>query len=432
MKVVFLNGGKGTRLGLTDRPKPMVPVADRPLLERLIDVCKASGLQDYVFLNGHLAEVIETHFGDGTSYGVRIEHVREAAPLGTAGAVREARTLLTEPFVVIYGDILIDVDLAHLTEFHRTCGAIGTLFVHPNDHPHDSDLVEVDSAGLIRRFLSKPHPDGEILPNLVSAALYVLDPDAIEYVPSTGASDWGHDVFPAILSAGRPLRAYRSVEYAKDIGTPDRLAKSEADLTSGRVERLSRRLPKPAIFLDRDGVLNAEVNGVHRPEDLVLMDGVGAAVRMINRAGIPAICITNQPNVAKGLMSTKSLSDVFAALDTALAQHGAYLDDVYCCPHHPEPGWPGEVAELKVTCTCRKPAPGMLITASREHFLDLARSWMVGDRYADIAAAHAAGAKAVLIRTGHCGADRDRHDCVPDHVANDLPDAIAYIIKNIA
>ncbi len=432
MKIVILNGGKGTRLGLTDRPKPMVPVAGQPLLERLLAVGKASGFRDFVFLNGHLAEVIETHFGDGAAHGVRIEHVREIEPLGTAGAIRAAHTLLTQPFIVLYGDILIDVDLAHFAAAHARSGAIGTLFVHPNDHPHDSDLVEADVDGRIRRFLPKPHADGEVLPNLVSAALYVLDPEAIDHVPPTGASDWGHDVFPAIVAAGRPLMAYRSIEYAKDIGTPDRLAKGEGDLASGRVDRLSRRRAKPAIFLDRDGVLNTEINGVHRPEDLVLLPGAGAAVRRINRAGIPAICVTNQPDVAKGLMSVGILEQVFAALDTALARDAAYLDAVYYCPHHPERGWPGEVAALKIACSCRKPEPGMLLAAAREHNLDLARSWMIGDRYADVRAAQAAGARAVLIRTGHAGSDHGGHDCMPDHLADDITAAVQYILEELA
>jgi mannose-1-phosphate guanylyltransferase/phosphomannomutase len=432
MKIVILNGGKGTRLGLTDKPKPMVPVAGRPLLERLVETAKVSGFVDFVFLNGHLAEVIEAHFGNGSQFGVRIEHVREAEPLGTAGAVRQAKALLSEPFIVLYGDILIDVDLAHFAEAHAKSGAIGTLFVHPNDHPHDSDLVKADANGRIVRFLSKPHAVGAVLPNLVSAALYVLDPEAIGYVPLVVASDWGHDVFPAIVAAGRPLLAYRSIEYAKDIGTPERLTKGEADLASGRVDRLSRRHPKPAIFLDRDGVLNVEINGVHRAEDLILIEGAGQALRRINCAGVPAICATNQPDVAKGLMSVESLGKVFAALDTALAKDGAYLDDVYYCPHHPEAGWPGEVPELKIACSCRKPGPGMLIAAAEKHRLDLSRSWMVGDRYADVAAAQAAGARAVLLRTGHNGSDRDLHDCVPDHVADDLDQAVSYILEALA
>jgi mannose-1-phosphate guanylyltransferase/phosphomannomutase len=431
MKVVILNGGKGTRLGLCDRPKPMVPVAGRPLLERLVEVARQSGFKDFVFLNGHLAEVIETHFGDGRAFGVGIEHVREPAPIGTAGAIRAARSLLDETFIVLYGDILIDVDLMHFANAHRASGAMASLFVHPNDHPHDSDLVEAAADGRIQHFFSKPHGDATVLPNLVSGALYVIDPAAIPYIPSEGSSDWGHDVFPAMLQAGCHLHAYRSIEYAKDIGTPERLAKGEADLTSGRVERASRRHARPAIFIDRDGVLNEEVNGVHVTEQLQVIKGVGAALRAVNRAGIPAVCVTNQPDIAKGLMTFDALARVFAKLDTELARDAAYLDLVYYCPHHPERGWPGEVTELKISCDCRKPQPGLLRSAAKEHNLNLAASWLVGDRYADIQAAKTAGAKAVLVRTGYSGSDRALFNCEPDHIAADLPAALSFILKAI-
>ena len=264
MKVVILAGGKGTRLGLTDRPKPMVDLAGRPVLQHLVELAVSAGFQDFLFLNGHLAEVIEDHFGDGSRFGARISHVREPSPVGTAGAVRDVRRLLTEPFLVLYGDIYSDIDLRHFAHFAESKGGIGAVFVHPNDHPHDSDLVEVDDSGRITRFHPKPHAEGTVLPNLVSGAIYVLTPEAIDAIPPEGSWDWGRDILPIMAQAGgRPLYAYRSIEYSKDIGTPDRLKKVEMDLASGRVARLSRRSPKPAIFFDRDGVLNYDEGGVH-------------------------------------------------------------------------------------------------------------------------------------------------------------------------
>ena len=217
--------------------------------------------------------------------------------------------------------------------------------------------------------------------------------------------DWGRDVFPAVVAQGGKLYGYRSVEYAKDIGTPERLAKGEADVGSGKVGRLSRRTPKPAIFLDRDGVLNVERNGVHRPEDLELIPGVGAAIRRANEAGLPVIVVTNQPDVAKGFLSLDELMRVHDALDTQLAEHGAYLDALYFCPHHPESGHLNEIAALKIDCDCRKPKPGMLLEAARDHHLDLSRSWLIGDRIVDIAAARGAGVRGLLVRTGHAGND---------------------------
>jgi histidinol-phosphate phosphatase family protein len=431
MKVVVLNGGKGTRLGLKDKPKPMAMVAGKPLLERILEVARACGFREFVFLNGHLAEVIEEYFGDGERFGVRIQHVREQAPLGTAGCVRAARLLLPESFLLLYGDILIDVDLQRFAAAHSQSGSMATLFVHPNDHPRDSDLIEVDGEGRIRQFILKPHRADAILPNLVSAALYAVNPSAIDYVSPNGSSDWAHDVFPRMLAAGVPLSAYRSLEYAKDVGTPERLRLAEADILSGRASRMSRRQAKAAVFFDRDGVLNREINGVHRPEDLLLFPDVAAAVRRVNRAGVPAICITNQPDVAKGLVSFETLTQIFAALDTALASEGAYLDAVYYCPHHPERGWPGEVEALKIACGCRKPEPGMLHAAAQEHFLDLSRSWMIGDRHVDVEAAHAAGAKAVLLRKDAPETRVDPEGTIPDSTATNLSEAVSIVLEHI-
>jgi D,D-heptose 1,7-bisphosphate phosphatase len=409
----------------------MVPVCGKPLLERIVALGVGMGLNEFVFLNGHLAEVIEAHFGDGTAFGARIEHVREPEPLGTAGAVLAARDLLLEPFIVLYGDILIDVDLNHLARFAADKGGLGAVLVHPNDHPYDSDLVEADDTGRITRFHPKPHTAGALLPNLVSGAVYVLNPAILSFVPASGASDWARDIFPAAVAAGGQLFGYRSIEYSKDIGTPERLAKGEGDLISGRVARLSRRTPKPAIFFDRDGVLNVEKNGVHRPDMMELIEGAGPALKKINRAGVASICVTNQPDLAKGMMTREDLRQVFAALDTELGLHGAYLDDVFFCPHHPERGWPEEVAELKIDCDCRKPRPGMLLRAAEQHNLDLSKSWLIGDAYSDIAAARAAGVRAILVKTGRAGHDKSKFDLTPDHIAENVAAAVDHILEQL-
>jgi mannose-1-phosphate guanylyltransferase/phosphomannomutase len=431
VKIAILAGGKGTRLGLVDRPKPMVPIAGKPLLEHLLDVGKSCGFRDYVFLNGHLSEVIEQYFGNGDRFGVSIEHVNEVSPKGTAGAVKGSKQLLEDPFVLLYGDILVDVDLKHLSEVFQRKGGTGAIFVHPNDHPFDSDLVEIDDGQRITKFLPKPHDPHVDLPNLVSAALYVLDPEIFEFVPDDRPSDWVHDVFPKALQAGHELYAYQSMEYAKDIGTVDRLKRAEVDIRSGRVARLSRKHAKPAVFFDRDGVLNEEINGVHRPDDLVLRSGVGKALKTLNQIGIPAICVTNQPDVAKGFLTLKDLKSVFDALDTKLGREGAYLDQVYYCPHHPERGWPGEVQSMKIVCDCRKPAPGLLKRAAADHNLDLSRSWLVGDRRTDIEAAHAVGAKAILLTDASCDEASDAK-IAADFVAYDIETAVAHILSKVA
>jgi histidinol-phosphate phosphatase family protein len=432
VKTVILCGGKGTRLGLGDTPKPMVPIDGIPLLERLVTQAVSQGLTDFLFLAGHGAEHIQRHFADGARWGATISYEVETSPLGSAGCFRAVRDRLDQPFIVLYGDILHDVDLVAFAAFGRAKGGAGTLFVHPNDHPEDSDLVEVDENGRIIAFHPKPHPPGSHLPNLVSAALYYLDPQALPAIPAEGACDWGHDVFPALASQ-QPLFAYRSCEYAKDIGTPARLERGERHLREGRVARLSLRNAKPVIFLDRDGVINEECGGVLDPSQVRLIPGTAEAIHMLNTAGIPVICVTNQPFLAKGQLSWSGLRAVSGEIDRQLANAaGAYLDDVRICPHHPEIGWPGEVTELKIACDCRKPGPGLLIEAASFHNIDLSQSWIIGDRYCDIVAGQRAGTRSALVRTGFAGSDRDHYNVEADGVFANLHSAIAAILDKMS
>jgi len=171
MKVVVLAGGKGTRLGLEGLPKVLVPIDGAPLIERTISSAASQGFTDFLILTGYLGEKIEEQLGDGSRFGSRIEYVREAEPLGTAGCFNQVRDRLTEPFLVIYGDILMDVDFRALAQFALKKGGAGTLFTHPNDHPFDSDLLETDADGQIIAVHPKPHAKDQHYPNLVSAAL---------------------------------------------------------------------------------------------------------------------------------------------------------------------------------------------------------------------------------------------------------------------
>ena len=430
MKAVVLAGGKGTRLGLDRIPKVMVPVDGVPLLERTVTNAVSQGFSDFLILTGYLAEEIESHFGDGQRYGARIEYVREEQPLGTAGCFNQVRDRLTEPFLVLYGDILMDVDLTAFAGYAIERGGAGTLFAHPNDHPFDSDLLEVDTEGRILAVHPKPHRPGVHRPNLVSAALYLLFPEALASV-RPGPSDWGRDVFPRLVEE-QPTFAYRSCEYVKDIGTPERLERAERHLRTGRLQKLALRTSKPAVFLDRDGVINEERGGVHSPGEVSLIAGSAQAIKSFNDAGIPVICVTNQPDLAKGLMSWDDLRTVGGEIDYQLADEaGAYLDDILICPHHPERGWAGEVPELKVACDCRKPADGLLRAAASSHNLDLARSWLVGDRYCDIAAGLSAGARTILVSTGHNGNDKSRYSVEPTVRCPDLLSAAETILRDL-
>lgn len=188
--------------------------------------------------------------------------------------------------------------------------------------------------------------------------------------------------------------------------------------------------PKPAVFLDRDGTINEDVDFLIRPDQLRLIAGVPTALRSLNQAGWPIVIITNQSMVARGMASERDLALVHDRLRAMLASHGIHLDGIYYCPHHPEIG----EAPYRRVCDCRKPLPGLLRQAARELNLDLAASAMIGDSLRDLEAGAAAGCGTlILVRTGH-GTDEEAAVRAatlsrPVRIESDLPTAVDYLLS---
>ncbi|MFH7320757.1 HAD-IIIA family hydrolase [Desulfurivibrio sp. D14AmB] len=431
-QAVILAGGRGTRLRerLHGRPKPLVDLCGVPLLERQIGLLKRYGFTQVLVLVNHAAEQIIDFCAARNNWGLELHCLDDGEPRGTAGATLAVFDRLADEFLVMYGDTMLEVDLDRFHAFHRRRqGAAATLFLHPNDHPHDSDLVEVDDSDRVLAFHPYPHPPGRYLPNLVNAALYWLKRDAL--TPWRGRPemlDFGKELFPEMLAQELLLQGYNSPEYIKDIGTPERLDRVCGDFQAGRIERASLAHPQAMVFLDRDGTLNREVNHLRRPEELELLPGVIEAVRRLNRSEYRCCVVTNQPVVARGDCSFAELRAIHNKLETLLGEGKAYLDRIYLCPHHPHRGFAGERPELKIDCDCRKPKTGLLDRAVADFNVDLARSWLIGDTSVDIETARRAGIKSILLQTGYAGHD-NRYQAQPDFTAPDLPAAVDFILE---
>jgi D-glycero-D-manno-heptose 1,7-bisphosphate phosphatase len=184
-----------------------------------------------------------------------------------------------------------------------------------------------------------------------------------------------------------------------------------------------------AIFIDRDGTLNEDIGYVSVPEQLILYPWAAEAVRVINRSGLKVIVITNQSGIARGMYSEETLSKIHSRMTQELARGGARIDAVYYCPHHPEIG----DTHYRIACECRKPGTGMLDAASREHNIDLARSFVIGDKASDIELAQNARAGSALVMTGYGRetlAHPDRWPCKPTLIAENLMDAVRQILDS--
>jgi mannose-1-phosphate guanylyltransferase/phosphomannomutase len=427
MKLVIIAGGKGTRLGLKNIPKPMVEINGKPILQYQIELAKRYGFFEVYILTGHLSQVIEKYFLDGKKFGVKITYFREISPHGTAGSLKKVQNFLKERFMVFYGDTIMDINLKKMIEFDSKHRSLGTLLVHPNDHPYDSDLLEIeDESFKIKGFFSKPH-DSSYKANLVNAALYILSPEILNYIPENKNLDFGKDIFPKIINVKSGLYAYKSTEYIKDMGTPDRLEKISKDLKNGKVERLNYSNKRKAIFIDRDGVINKEVDELVDIEDFELIPGVEAAIKKINQSEYLAILITNQPMIAKGKLKVSELKKIHNKLESLLGLKGAYLDDIFFCPHHPELGFAGEIKSLKINCNCRKPNIGMIQKSEKLYNIDLRQSYIIGDRTADIKCGENAKLITILVKTGHAGKDL-KYNIKPNFIFNNFTEAINHIL----
>ncbi len=244
-------GGEGTRLRpLTmSQPKPMLPVANRPMAEHVISLLKRHGFDDIVVTVAFMANAIRAYFGDGSDFGVRISYATEESPLGTAGSVGNARDELRERFLVISGDVITDVDLGALVAFHEQQGAVATLALKAMENPLEFGIVITDDKGRIERFLEKP-TWGEVFSDTVNTGIYILEPEVLDHIPVGVVSDFSSDVFPALLEAGLPLSGFVTDRYWEDVGTLEAYLRAHEEILDGAVDLQVDGFPlRPGVFV---------------------------------------------------------------------------------------------------------------------------------------------------------------------------------------
>lgn len=395
MKAIILAGGRGSRIAAlrSDIPKALMPVCGIPVLQRQLEMLRREGIRDVVLVCGYLAQQIRDFCGNGEAFGMRIEYYTEAQPLGTAGALFHLN--LHEDFLLLNGDLVLDVDFGSMLDYHVRSRALATLFAHPSTHPSDSAWIGADADGRVHTFCRADERPA-FAHNLSNAGVAILSPELLQRCDRRAVMDLDRDVLRPNVASGR-IFAYRSCEYVKDMGTPQRLSEAERDLLRGLPEKRQKKRPRSAVFLDRDGTLNVYKGYISHPDELELIDGAAEAVRRINASGYLAVLVTNQPVVARGACSMQTLDEIHCRLEALLGAQGAFLDGIYFCPHHPDKGFAGENPQYKTDCDCRKPKPGMILRAARELNIDVSSSFMVGDTVTDVQTARNAGCMPVLL-----------------------------------
>lgn len=382
----ILVGGLGTRLGERTRqiPKPLLDVGGRPFLDYLIADLVRFGFSDIRLLAGHRAEVVKDYAQAAASrFGVVISCIVETAPAGTAGALVGAADELDPWFLLINGDSYFDFNVLDLVRDMPGDGArLARVALRRVADAGRYGIVETEGER-ITAFAERPGTAGS---GVINAGIYWMSREVLGCIPALPCS-LERDVLPGLAREGRlDGRCYDGAFI--DIGVPDDFARAQTALPQWR--------RRPAVFFDRDGVINIDHGYVHRPDHFEWVDNAPAAVKWLNDRGYYVFIVTNQAGVARGYYDEAAINALHRWMGEELRRHGAHIDDIRYCPYLPE----GSVPAYARFSDWRKPGPGMLLDLMKLWPVDPAGSFLVGDKTSDLEAAAAAGLPGHLFTGG--------------------------------
>lgn len=373
-QAVILVGGRGTRLGdlTANTPKPLLPVGGIPFLDYVLQQISRHGFTDVVLLCGYKPDEFTAFLAERTPPSLAVHMSREPETLcGTAGALVHARDLLDESFLLLNGDTFFDINLLDLAVLAEQSRAMATMALVPMKGDRYG-TVTLD-GNLIGAFND---PQMRV-PGPINGGIYVMRRDVIDRVTTTPCS-LEKDIFPTL--AEQSLIAGRVYDRPFiDIGVPQDFDRAQTYIPS-----LVRR---PAVFLDRDGVLNDDLGYVHRIEDFHWKQGAREAVKLLNDTGFHVFVVTNQAGVARGYYDEATVQALHRWINDEMRAVGAHIDAFEYCPFHPE----GALPEYRQVSERRKPRPGMIADLVESYPVDLERSFLIGDKVSDIGAAEALG-----------------------------------------
>ena len=374
-QAVILAGGRGTRLlPLTETlPKPMIPFHGKPFLEYLVDLLREQGFERVLLLLGYRANVVQEYFGDGSGFGLDLQYSVTAPDDLTVHRMRTAAPHLDPSFLLLYCDNYWPLQMDRLWERYVRADVPALVTVYSNRDGYTRDSVTVDDAGYVRLFDRTRTAAGL---GGVEIGFALLERSVLDLMPTEDAL-FEEAVYPQLAATGQ-LAAHMTDHRYYSVGSIERLPLTE--------EFFRRR---KTVILDRDGVLNRRPSRAHYVtewSDFEWLPDSLDALRVLAEAGYRVLVVTNQAGVARGAMSEVALLEIHERMKAEAAEAGGRIDAVYYCPHDWDEG-----------CSCRKPAPGMLLQAQRDFALDLTRTTFIGDDERDAEAAEAAGSPWMLV-----------------------------------
>lgn len=336
MQALILAGGKGTRLRplTVYTPKPIVPVLNRPFLLYQIDVLKKAGITDITLSLSYQPDKIEQVLGDGSEYGVKLRFITEPHPMGTGGAYRYAADDIRETTLVFNGDILTDVDISSVVEFHCEKKAEATLVLTPVENPSAYGLVETDQAGKILQFREKPAPEelAGLTVNTINAGIYVLEPGILDMIPMGENYSFEYAVFPEILKKEKPFYAFiLDKNYWRDIGTPKSYWEAHQDFMNGSIEGFELEKASDSDIATHANIDDRSVIGkdcVVKPNARITNSVIGPGVHIEEKAVVENSIVWAHTRIANGAELTNAIVGRSCFIGrNAVVSAGAVLGD---------------------------------------------------------------------------------------------------------
>jgi histidinol-phosphate phosphatase family protein len=359
MEIAILIGGSGTRLKkiTKNEPKAFLKIGNKPIIVHQIE--KLSRIKKRIFILSKtnykkFHNVLKKKFKR-----LKFIFLEENKPLGNAGCLKNLEKFNFENFLIIYGDLIFNIDFKRFIKFHLQKKSHLTLLVHPNDHPSDSDIVEINKEFKIIKLHKKPHKKVNI-GNLCMSGIFIINKKILKYLKLNKFQDFSNDLLGKMLKKNLKIHAYNTREYVKDAGTLDRINLIKKQIRTKKFINGNLNKKIPAIFLDRDGVINKDNFKNQYQNPLKLNYGAIKAVKQINDNGYLSVIVTNQSAVAKGFITLKKLESDHKKLEYLFGKNNAYFDRIYFCPYHPDKGFKGENNKKKKRSNWRKPNNGMI------------------------------------------------------------------------
>ena len=425
MQAVIICGGKGSRLKSTigNTPKALVKFNKKENLKRQIEILKKSGIKNFVFLVNNfeyeISNFLKKNFTDKF-----IIH-KDKDYYGTGGCLYSAKKYLKKNFLIIYSDIYFNFNFNRFIKSSIKKKSILSCVVHANDHPHDSDTVNLNKDFYIKKIIKKNGHENKI--NNAISGIYFADKKILKSIKFTKnkSYDLVNDIFVKLIKKKYHIYSYKSIEYIKDFGTPERIRRVKSDIKKNRIKNLDYFYKTKAVFLDRDGVINKENKNIKTLKNFKIFPSALLAIKKLNENKIPCFVVTNQSGLAKEEFTLSDFFKVTFKLDKRLSEIGAYIDDFLVCPHFTNKRYKN--LNESFFSSHRKPNSGMINTFVKKYGIDRNKSFMVGDSDRDILAGKNAGLKTILVQSPKI--NDYRINVTPNFRTNNLKLAVGIILK---